>query len=117
MQRRMRKYVVTAALGLSLGGAAMADTGPVQTPLRVAYLYTKGGNGALYVGFQAGAMPGCYGNSGGYLFPTNSAYKEIYSQLMLMVANGGLKAGVLYTKNTITNNWGDCTIDGIFLQE
>jgi hypothetical protein len=103
------------AAGLLFAGAASAATGPTQSPLKVTAMYTKDLNGAIYVAFQTGAMPGCYANQGGYLMPTNSAFKELYAQLMLMVAKGGVRAAVVYTQNTPTNNWSDCTIDGIFL--
>jgi len=93
----------------------MAATGPVQSPLKVTSIYMLDGSGAVYVGFQAGAMPGCYANSGGYLLPSNSFFKELYAQLLTMVASGGVRASVLYTQNTPTNNWGDCFITGIYL--
>jgi hypothetical protein len=116
MSRRMLQYVAAAALGL-IGNAVMADTGPAQTPLRITGMYTKGGNGSIYVQFQNGSMPNCYANAGGYLLPTNSFYKEIYAQLMIVAAGGSLKAAVIYTRNVQTGNWGDCTIDGLYLVE
>jgi hypothetical protein len=60
-------------------------------------------------------MPCCFSNQGGYLYTTNSFYKELYAQLMLMVANGGIRASVIYTVNASSNEWSDCTIDGIYL--
>jgi hypothetical protein len=113
MMRRLVAPVL--AIGLILGSAAHAATGPTLAPLKITAMYTKGGNGALYVAFQAGAMPGCYANSGGYLYQSNTFYKEIYAQLLTMAAGGGLQASVIYTQNTPTNNWSDCTIDGLFL--
>jgi hypothetical protein len=95
---------------------ALATIGPQQTPLRVTQMYLIHGNGALYVSFQSGAMPGCYGNSGGYLYLSNSAFKELYAQLLTMVATGGIRASVVFTFNGSTGNWGDCTIDGLYLQ-
>lgn len=103
---------VTSAL---LGNTVHGATGPAQSPLKVMYMYTNGGSGAIYVSFQSGAMPGCYGNAGGYLFTSNTFYKEIYAQLLTMTANGGLNAAVIYTQNTPTNNWDDCTITGLYL--
>jgi|SRR6185503_6024284 len=102
-------------IGICVGGAAHAATGPAQSPLKVTGMYTKDLNGAIYVSFQTGAMPGCYGNAGGYLLPTNTAFKELYAQLLLMIANGGIHAAVVYTQNTPTNNWSDCNIDGLYL--
>jgi hypothetical protein len=107
--------LIGALAALLLASIPGAATGPTQSPLRVTAMYTKHANGAIYVGFQAGAMPGCYANSGGYLFPDNSMFKEIYAQLLTMVANGGIQASVIYTQNTPTGNWSDCTIDGIYL--
>lgn len=114
----MKRQLLSCALSaicMCVVSTAHAVTGPTKTPLKVASMYTKDLNGAIYVSFQAGAMPGCYGNAGGYLLPTNSSFKELYAQLMVMVANGGIQAAVVYTQNTPTNNWGDCTIDGLFL--
>jgi len=116
MKRQVLTCALTLALGLSLGQSAFAVSGPLQTPLKVTYIYTVDANGALYVHFQAGAMPGCYGNAGGYLLTGNTFFKEIYAQLLMMVSNGGIQAAVIYTQNTPTNNWGDCTITGISLQ-
>jgi hypothetical protein len=112
----MRKLAKLAmAAGLAFCGSAMAVQGPMQSPLKVTTLYTNNNSGTLYVAFQPGSMPGCYNNSGGYLYSSNSMYKELYAQLMTIVATGGVRAVVLYTQNTPTNNWGDCTIDGIYL--
>jgi hypothetical protein len=115
MQRKMPTLVSTVILGLGLGDSVLAATGPTHSPLRISVMYTKDLNGSIYVAFQPGAMPGCYANSGGYLSPDNTFFKEIYAQLMMMAANGGLRAAVLYTQHTPTGNWGDCTIEGIYL--
>jgi hypothetical protein len=104
-----------AALGIGFTTSVSAATGPTETPLKITAMYIKGGNGTIYVAFQSGAMPGCYANAGGYLYPTNTYYKEIYAQLLTMNATGGLQAAVIYTQNASTNNWSDCTIDGLFL--
>jgi hypothetical protein len=107
--------IVAAALGIGLSTSVLAATGPTETPLKITAMYIKGGNGTIYVAFQSGAMPGCYANAGGYLYPTNTFYKEIYAQLHTMNATGGIQAAVIYTQNTPTGNWSDCTIDGLFL--
>jgi hypothetical protein len=117
MKRQVLTCALTVALGLGLGESAFATvSGPLMAPLKVTQIYMKGGNGTIYVAFQAGAMPGCYQGMGGYLYPGNTFYKEIYAQLMLMVANGGTRAQVLYTQNASDIQWSDCTIDGIYLQ-
>jgi len=111
--RRLAKFALAAVLGFC--GSAMAVQGPTQSPLKVTVLYTNNNGGTLYVAFQPGAMPGCYNNQGGYLHNTNSMYKELYAQLLTLTAAGGMRAAVLYTQNTPTNNWSDCTIEGIYL--
>jgi len=103
-----------AVLGVLHGNCVFAATGPTESPLRVASIYTTN-SAAIYVQFQSGAMPGCYASAGGYLYASNSLFKELYAQLLTMVASGGIQAAVIYTQNTPTNNWGDCTIDGIYL--
>lgn len=111
--RTIAKWMLAASLGFC--GSAMAVQGPMQSPLKVTSMYTNNNSGSLFVSFQTGAMPGCYNNSGGYLLTTNTFFKEIYAQLLTITASGGLRALVLYTQNTPTNNWGDCFIDGIYL--
>jgi hypothetical protein len=116
MKRKIAAGVFAAALALCLGSPAFALTnGPMMTPLKVSQMYTRDASGAIYVAFQTGAMPGCDGNNGGYLMTGNSLFKEIYAQLLTMTASGGIRASVIYTQNTPTNNWGDCTIEGIQL--
>jgi len=114
MKRRLLTHAFLA-FGFLFGINAHAVIGPAQSPLKIVAMYTKDASGAIYVAFQSGAMPGCYANQGGYVFTSNTAYKEIYAQLMLMLGNGGIKASVVYTQNTPTNNWSDCTIDGLYL--
>lgn len=104
-----------ALIGASFADTAFAVTGPTQAPLRISQMYTRDTGGAIYVAFQSGAMPGCYSNAGGYLHISNTFFKEIYAQLLTLAASGGMRASVIYTQNTPTNNWGDCTIDGIYL--
>jgi len=115
MKNRVLASVLTTVLGLSLSGGVFAATGPTMTPLKVTQMYMNNYS-SLYVHFQSGAMPGCYGGAGGYLFTSNANYKELYAQLLLMVANGGIRAAVLYTPKAVpTQNWDDCTIEGIYL--
>jgi hypothetical protein len=117
-EKMQRKFAagILAIMGLSLGHSAFAITnGPIMTPLKVSQMYTRHASGAIYVAFQSGAMPGCYGNSGGYLRTDNSLFKELYSQMLTLIASGGFRANVVYTQHTPTNNWSDCTIEGIQL--
>jgi hypothetical protein len=113
MQRRLITCLF-AVLGVLQGNSVFAAIGPTQSPLRVAAMYSAN-SGSIYVAFQSGAMPGCYGNAGGYLFANNLRFKEIHAQLLTMVASGGIRAAVVFTQNTPSNNWDDCTIDGIYL--
>lgn len=114
MRRTLLKCVATAALGLGIGSSATAANGPIIT-LKLVHLYTVD-SAALYVGFQPGAMPGCYGNSGGYLWRSNSAFKELHAQLLTMMAVGGIRAYVVYTPKSVpTGNWDDCTLEGLYL--
>src|SRR5262245_40472878 len=116
MQRRAPTYLSTMALGLFLSSSAFAVIGPQMSPLKVSQIYTKHANGTIFVAFQSGAMPGCYGNAGGYVFTNNSFFKEIHAQLLLISAMGGVRASVVYTVNASAQEWSDCTIDGIYLQ-
>jgi hypothetical protein len=114
MLRRLITCLLSA-IGVLHGATAFAATGPTESPLRVAAMYATSASSAIYVQFQSGAMPGCYANAGGYLYLNHPIFKELYAQLLTMVASGGIQAAVIYTQNTPTNNWGDCTIDGLYL--
>jgi hypothetical protein len=116
MKRNIAARALAAALGLCLANSAFALTnGPIMTPLKVSQMYARDASGTIYVSFQSGAMPGCYNNSGGYLYTSNTLFRELYAQLLTMVASGGIRASIIYTQNTPTNNWSDCTIEGIQL--
>ena len=93
MQRQLIACLL-AAIGLLHGNTVFAATGPTQSPLRVASMYTVS-TSAIYVSFQSNAMPGCYGNAGGYLYSSNLLFKELHAQLLTMVANGGIRAAVV----------------------
>jgi hypothetical protein len=114
MNRKLLPGVTAVLLGLAQ--ISWADTGPTQSPLRITGMFTKNGNGTIYVQFQPGSMPGCYATSGGYLFPSNTFYKEIYAQLLSINAGVSIKASVLFTVNASANQWSDCTIDGLYIQ-
>jgi hypothetical protein len=114
MQLRVSVYILFGVLGLGFSHEIAAATGPMQTPLKVTVMYLNNAQ-SVYVAFNTGAMPGCYSNSGGYLQSSNVRFKEIYAQLLVLAANGGMRAAVIYTQNTPTNNWGDCFIEGIYL--
>jgi hypothetical protein len=94
---------------------ASAVHGPTQMPLKVTAIYTNDNSSAIYVQFQPGSMPGCYATGGGYLMTNNFFFKELYAQLLTIIATGGARAAVIYTQNASTNNWGDCTITGIYM--
>jgi len=90
-----------------------AETGPLLSPLKVKYMYT---GGYLYIRFSNGSMPGCHGNNSGRLHSDNPLYDQLYSQVLTMVATGGIRGQVIYTVvNPEAGNWGDCKIDGLAL--
>ena len=66
--------ILLAALIFSVGQSAMAATGPTQSPLKVVTMYLTGST-TLYVQFQVGAMPGCYGTAGGYLWFSHAHFE------------------------------------------
>jgi len=112
---KLLKGALIASVFVVLADEASSATGPVLTPLKIAKMYTNNNSNAIYVEFQPGAMPGCYANAGGYMLRTNTFFKELLAQLMMLQASGGIGAAVLYTQNVQTGNWGDCTIDGLYL--
>jgi len=114
MKRRLLAKLL-ASMAVCFGTTVYAAIGPTQTSLKITSMYAIGGSNAIYVSFQSGAMPGCYGSSGGYLYTSNTLFKEIYAQLLMIAATGGIQASVVFTQNVVTNNWSDCTIDGIYL--
>jgi hypothetical protein len=112
MKKRSIVMLFIAIFTSGLCPSLLAAQGPVQSPLRVTAMYTTDN---VYVQFQSGAMPGCYANAGGYLLPSTPNFKEIYAQLLMLTATGGQRATIIYTQHVQTGNWGDCTIDGIYL--
>ena len=114
MKRFRFRWLCVALVSALSNGTASAATGPYMQPLRVSVLYTVN-TSQVYVEFQPGSMPGCYGNSGGFLLTTNPRFKEIYAELLMMIALGGVRAVVVYTQNVPTGNWSDCYFDGLHL--
>jgi hypothetical protein len=95
--------------------AAYGATGPLQTPVRVTSLYTDGPYSNIVVSFGDNSLPGCYGNSTAVLLTSNVRFKELYAQLLMLIAMGGVKGYVNYTQNTPTGNWSDCFLNGLYL--
>ena len=115
MTKLRRRWLFAIGFGYAMScSTASASLGPLMQPLRVTVMYTLDTSN-VYVQFQNGAMPGCYAAAGGLLLVANSRFKELYAQLLTMVALGGVKAYVFYTQNTPTNNWSDCFLDGLEL--
>ena len=100
---------------LAYSATAYGATGPLQTPVRVTSLYTDGPYSNILVSFGTGAMPGCYGNNTAVLLTSNARFKELYAQILMLVAMGGVKGYVNYTQNAPTGNWSDCFLEGLYL--
>jgi len=81
-EARAAKSLLAALGALVLLGKRMCNRnhGPLQSPLRVTTMYTVHGSGGGVREFQAGAMPGCYGQCRCYLNVSNSFFQELYSQ-------------------------------------
>jgi hypothetical protein len=103
-----------ATMALLVSSIAGAANGPLLQPIHVKMLYIDGTNGGgnIVVGFDTGSMPGCYGDSVGYLLTSNSRFKELHAQLLTMIAMGGIKGYVLYTVTGPPGAWSTCTFDG-----
>lgn len=108
------KSLLLLLLAVLLTRLSYADTGPTQAPLRVTTMYTAGNGGSVYVEFEAGAMPGCYSDAGGQLKKSNPDFEVVYSQVLTMMATGGVRGKVLYTV-TSGSGWAKCRIDGFWL--
>jgi hypothetical protein len=112
----MNKYwrlSLIATVSFLLSGIASADNGPLQQPIQVTMLYVDGQNGGnIVVAFGPNSMPGCYGNSLGYLLTSNPLFKELHAQILAMIAMGGIKGYVLYRVTGSAGAWSTCTFDG-----
>ncbi|MEP2990305.1 MAG: hypothetical protein ABJN65_01000 [Parasphingorhabdus sp.] len=111
------KYLFLTFMFFSFAGFANAavETGPTQSPLKVAGLYQTTGN-AVYIAFNTGSMPNCYNNSGGYLFNSHPNFDQIYAQVLTIMATGGIHGRVIFdTINPGAGQWSDCNILGFYL--
>lgn len=102
-------------LGLLEPAYAARTQGPLMSPLKVEKTYLTDSS-TMYVSFQAGSMPDCYANRGGYLWKTNPNFDEIYAQLLTIIATNGIRGHVIFdTVNPGAGSWSDCNIVGIHL--
>jgi len=105
--------ILAPAVSFLVFGIANAANGPPEQPIHVTMLYVDGQNGGnIVVAFDPGSMPGCYGDSLGYLLTSNPLFKELHAQMLAMIAMGGIKGYVLYRVTGPVGSWSTCTFDG-----
>lgn len=96
-----------------LSYSSVAETGSVMSPLKVQYMYSQGSS--IYIRFSNGSMDGCHGGNSGRLASSNILFDSLYSQVLTIIAMGGIKGQVLYNVNSSSGNWSDCEITGLVL--
>jgi len=117
MEVQVKRFFVSslALLLLAHSATVFGTSSALQTPVRVTSLYTDGPYSNILVSFGANSLPGCYGNNTAVLSTANVRFKELYAQLLMLIAMGGVKGYVNYTQNTPTGNWSDCLLEGLYL--
>lgn len=108
------KTKIAAALMLLIAMNAIAEEGPMQEPLRVVQTYTGDASDRIYIRFNSGAMPGCYADSGGRLYLSDPFFKATYSQILVLMAGGGMRGRVVF-ENQAGPGWSVCKITGLAL--
>jgi len=94
MRLRILGAILTAAVSFLLSGIANAANGPLEQPIHVTMLYVDGQNGGnIVVAFDPGSMPGCYGDSLGYLLTSNPLFKELHAQMLAKPHRAQLAVG------------------------
>lgn len=113
----MKRLLISSLALLFLVDSATiyGATSALQTPVRVTSLYTDGPYSNILVSFGANSLPGCYGNNTAVLSTGNVRFKELYAQLLMLIAIGGVKGYVNYTQNPPTGAWSDCLLEGLYL--
>ncbi|MET1257112.1 hypothetical protein [Aliikangiella maris] len=93
-----------------------AESSPVTT---VESIYSSSKGNSPYIRFGANAMPGCYGNSGGYLDVANEKSADRTFSIILAAKISKQSVRVYYVKNNVDpdyNGWSLCTIEAIGLE-
>lgn len=90
-----------------------AELGPQFDKLKPTVIYSRDGDMGLYIEFNAGSMPGCYGNKGGYLLESNKFFSDIHSQILMLAATGGMTGRVNFVNNGEEGKWSECKIVGL----
>lgn len=78
---------------------------------KVQQIYVKTDAAAPFIQLEAGTMPGCYNNSGGYLHG-NDVDKAYSAMMAAMLA--GRKVKVLYEVNPNSDGWSMCYIKSLY---
>ncbi|UAB72613.1 hypothetical protein INR79_25480 [Vibrio sp. SCSIO 43132] len=108
-----KRILATALVACVFTAQAQVKTGPeIETLYPVGFHHDQGDG--LYIEFQPGAMPGCYGDKGGRLSKSNPNYKEYYSLLLTMMTTKSFKGQIRYEQTNHTG-WWSCSIEGIFV--
>ncbi len=98
--------VLTVLNALMMGSFAVAEHSPVN-------------GGSPYISFGDNSMPGCYGDSGGYLASENENNRDRTFSILLAAHLSKTPVSVYYTfANTDPSysGWGKCTIDAVELR-
>ena len=115
---KMNQRIRIACIAIStivMSEFLQADTGPLMEPLKPTRIYNNHPGTSMYIEFNSGSMPGCYGNQGGVLYIDNNFYKEIYSQVLTLSTTGGVNGSVIYDINGPDGQWNKCTITGLHM--
>ena len=102
-----------AAAGLLCVSNVQAENGPFT---KVESIHSRTDTVAPFIRFTAGAMPGCYGDSSGYLRMSDEKGSERTFSILLAALASKQSVRVYYEFNDVApgyNGWGLCQITAI----
>jgi hypothetical protein len=109
----MRSLYVALLLAISF--SVMADEGPLMNPLKVDQIHVGDTANRIFVKFNANSMPGCFESAAGRLYIDNPFFNAIYSNILLLSINDGMRGRVIYVVDG-SPGWSQCRILGFDLR-
>lgn len=108
----MRKVMKILSL-IALASATTANAVEWGAWAQVHYVYVKTDAGRPFVFFKGASMPGCYQESGGYLYGDSDekAYSTVLAAFM-----AGREVRPLYEIVSGGSGWGMCRITSIYMR-
>lgn len=81
-------------------------------------MYIQSGSGPTFVYFEAGGLPGCYGDNGAYISPNDAeGAKRMYAALLSAQATQqSVKAYYNFTGSD-QSEWSRCMLEAVYMRK